>query len=1402
MMIRRAVLPASPEADANPSSSLALLPLLSLSVIVFILLFFIIRMFKRGLHFPNLNLTWLRGKGRSNKGRLGLSGVELLPTSMKSIPAQGPSPFVAAFTLEGNAGHNSVSSLSSRTSSLDTLPHLSTSSPPPFLTSRRRSDSRAPFTLPSFLRRQDKVLHRRSRSLGNVPRQPSSSMPMSAPASPSPKNLLIDFSTSPSSTDSTSSDLGTHKLPPSLPPLIPGIPIPTSSPMKKPPTSRPSASMWNFDDDYESDDITDSRVTDPLLAAFKRSQSGPRSPQHQDSMLLVQYDRPLSPSPSSASFISHPLASKNPFANLADSFTSHSDLPQDPSPTSPLQPSSPTTDIELVPIKPKAISPTTNLVDLRLDLELGATCADVAEPPSALLVDITDQEVVSAPHAEHEAVAIEGVEAVSDPFDDSHAVLLSIDGWDTARPALHDAPEETHAPLVDLIPPVEAVHSVAAQVSFSPSSPPLISGEGVLEEVEKVEVPASPQLQRLSSSWQWDGSWSPTTVAPREAEQLFEPEEDSSAAALGSEVRELRSVGHTETEAVNDHEVDTKRRLVDLEIDVDKEMDPADTWFTEEPTAVWDASWTTENVKGGLLLGADPGTTVDEDDEGHGEQDPINILDELMVEPHESIEVHVFEEIVENSSENSGYDGLETSPERNDNTNDIMPHHDTLNSLIIAASPLLSTPATPNTPLPDLPSPTPFVPPVIVEEFPDPDIMPLPDMPLSAVLPKPSMVLPLHPAQTPTPPASPPPTFNGPIRPIGSIRAADAIALGPSVDTVNAAPDPVSSGRYGTSGGRRSEEQDAKKPAVVFPATPATSMVKSFLILLALVQFATATITLPRRWEDAHVKHSWVEAPRGWRYHSSPSADHKLDMRIALKQDNIDALIANLMETSDPTHSRYGQHLTPAEAEALVGAHPDSKEVINSWLEYHGVAPENISYSTGGGDWVTIRVSVADAERMLNTKYHVYEHSASSERVVRTLSYSLPRDLHDHVDLVSPTTYFGTTRSMRATSFLEPAHADTFEKGSELDAVPSSCNSTITISCLQNLYNTVNYKPSAKNNSLGIVGYLEEFANRADLQTFYSKYLRTAIGSNFTTVLVNNGGDDQSKPGVEVFKYYRLAESNFDTNLPSQANLDIQYAAGLSYPTRNIYYSTGGSPPFFPDSENPTNTNEPYLDWLNFILAQSVVPQTISTSYGDDEQTVPEDYAARVCNLFAQLGATGSTVFFSSGDFGCPFVTAVGGTTKVNPEVAVSFSGGGFSNYFGRPSYQNAAVASYLTGLGTKYSALFNKTGRAYPDIAAQGTSFQVVVGGKTVSVGGTSASAPTVAAIFSLLNDARLAAGKPSLGFINPILYSQGAAGLNDITSGSNPGCNTSGFAAGPGWDPVTGLGTPDFLKLKAIVV
>ena len=70
--------------------------------------------------------------------------------------------------------------------------------------------------------------------------------------------------------------------------------------------------------------------------------------------------------------------------------------------------------------------------------------------------------------------------------------------------------------------------------------------------------------------------------------------------------------------------------------------------------------------------------------------------------------------------------------------------------------------------------------------------------------------------------------------------------------------------------------------------------------------------------------------------------------------------------------------------------------------------------------------------------------------------------------------------------------------------VDVNCNYKITISCLQQLYNTVGYKPSAKNgNKIAVTGYLDLFANFADLQQFYGTQRKDALGSNFTVVSVH-----------------------------------------------------------------------------------------------------------------------------------------------------------------------------------------------------------------------------------------------------------------------------------------------------------
>ncbi len=245
-------------------------------------------------------------------------------------------------------------------------------------------------------------------------------------------------------------------------------------------------------------------------------------------------------------------------------------------------------------------------------------------------------------------------------------------------------------------------------------------------------------------------------------------------------------------------------------------------------------------------------------------------------------------------------------------------------------------------------------------------------------------------------------------------------------------------------------------------------------------------------------------------------------------------------------------------------------------------------------------------------------------------------------------------------------------------------------------------------------------------------------------------------------------------------------------------------------------------------------PLVHSVSYGNDEvQQTSVQYMQTVNDQFLISGTLGLSVLFASGDQGVwgrtgvgatyhpdfpaasPYVTAVGGTdfsTKsvIGPESAWSCGGGGFSDTFAAPSYQTAAVNSYLANAAAAgvlpNAALFNSTGRGYPDVAALGGQVNPYCvayhGGSYGGVAGTSASCPVVAGIFAQLNNVRLKAGKSSLGFLNPLIYANPQC-FNDVNDGSQNNCNagTTGFAAIAGWDAATGFGSPNYSCLAGVV-
>lgn len=442
--------------------------------------------------------------------------------------------------------------------------------------------------------------------------------------------------------------------------------------------------------------------------------------------------------------------------------------------------------------------------------------------------------------------------------------------------------------------------------------------------------------------------------------------------------------------------------------------------------------------------------------------------------------------------------------------------------------------------------------------------------------------------------------------------------------------------------------------------------------------------------------------PNGWSEHSTPDVSHQVILSVSLPQQNLDQFYKKVDSVSDPSSKEYGNFLQKNQVDDILRPSSASKTAVTSWLKKNGV-----SKYASDGFFVNFATDVQTANKMLGANFKHYSKDGVSK--LRTLSYSVPESVAPHVDFITPTTYFGKTAPFA------PVVRYASENTLDARATDPSCAQRITPRCIQELYNTVGYTPDKSSGSkIGFGSFLNQSARYADLAKFEKTY--NIPSQNFTVVLIKGGVNDQA----------------VDDN-HGEANLDVENIVGVAHPLPVTEFITGGSPPYIPNIDGPAgdNQNEPYLPYYNALLARnnSELPQVISNSYGDEEDTVPLKYAQRVCNQIAQMGARGITILESSGDLGvgagckvsgssnqtrlnpifpatCPYVTAVGGTQAVKPEIAWVASSGGFSDYFPQPSYQKAMVQQYLTNEisadAKAYLAPYvNYTGRGFPDVSA-----------------------------------------------------------------------------------------------------
>ena len=303
----------------------------------------------------------------------------------------------------------------------------------------------------------------------------------------------------------------------------------------------------------------------------------------------------------------------------------------------------------------------------------------------------------------------------------------------------------------------------------------------------------------------------------------------------------------------------------------------------------------------------------------------------------------------------------------------------------------------------------------------------------------------------------------------------------------------------------------------------------------------------------------------------------------------------------------------------------------------------------------------------------------------------------------------------------------------------------------------------------------------ADISSYFANTIGVTVPS-VTDVILDGGSNDPTNAN----------------SADAEVLLDIEVAGAVAPGANIVVYFT-------------SNTDQGFQDAISTAIHDATHnPSVISISWGGPESSWSQTAINSMDSTCQSAAALGITITVASGDSGSsdgtkgdsvdfpassPHVLGCGGTALTasggqrasevvwNDQASGGgATGGGVSAVFPLPTWQaDAGVPSSSTG------------GRGVPDVAgdaAPDTGYQILVDGQHEVVGGTSAVAPLWAGLIALLNQQL---GR-KLGFLNPQLYPLRESVFFDITSGTN-----GAFSAQPGWDPCTGLGSPDGQLLLA---
>jgi tripeptidyl-peptidase-1 len=580
-----------------------------------------------------------------------------------------------------------------------------------------------------------------------------------------------------------------------------------------------------------------------------------------------------------------------------------------------------------------------------------------------------------------------------------------------------------------------------------------------------------------------------------------------------------------------------------------------------------------------------------------------------------------------------------------------------------------------------------------------------------------------------------------------------------------------------------------------------------------------------------------------WNRGHEADTSHSLQMSIALKMQNVDLGLETLLRISDPSSPDYGQYLSTKDVVRMF--EPKSSAVLGvmEWLQESGIDRGRVTPSHSG-DQLSLDLSVQEASWLLVTTFYYQIHQETGQEQIASQHHHIPQSLAESIDYIIAASPISTHQQIPRKQVIINDDA------SALTPLPSNCFTQTALSCLRILYKIPDNVPPHPNNSFGIYQPSWFTWIPEDLDKFFGQMQKELVGHRPKVDAINGGymqrnetGEGWSREPNLDFEYAMALTSPqevTDVQVGSYSqvgNPDNMLAAFDKY-----YCDSSHQVPKYPDFY-PPGCNATTCD-----CGSSSPPNVLSMSYGWTEDGFTSSYLQRQCLEFLKLGLMGTTVVVSISDHGtasragsycindttgtgtepkfspmfpasCPWVTSVGGTQMSQPLNFQSpkattnettfrkdddglSSGGGFSNVFLSPPYQGPNVASYKAlekDHLDKIRNRFNSTGRGYPDVAARADDYLFVNNGKWKRVSGTSASNPVFASIITLINSERMHAGKGPVGFINPALYSNSDI-LNDVVTGANRGCGVDpAFRAATGWDAVTGLGSPDYERMRS---